>query len=77
MCKTKYITEPVDLYKLLTDDTLYVTDVNYINDDMLCAKYEQVRNFVLPTFNTLIVIACYTTAHARLKLYSYLEPLDQ
>jgi hypothetical protein len=35
MCKTKYITEPVDLYKLLTDDTLYVTDLNYINDGIL------------------------------------------
>ena len=46
-----------------------------INDDLLYVHYRNTDDFVKASGLTNVVLAAYTTAHARLKLYSYLEQL--
>ena len=54
-----------------------MTDANFINDDLIEVHYENVEEFVEADGNTIVVMAAFTTAHARLKLYSVLEQLDR
>ena len=47
-----------------------------VNDKMVAVTYELQDDFVEVLANTNAVIAAYTTAQARLKLYSYIEELQ-
>jgi len=46
-----------------------------INEKMVAVTHAQKNDFIEVMANTNPVIAAYTTAHARLKLYSYIERL--
>ena len=59
----------------MTSDRERVTTVNYVSKDMVEMRWMYKNNFVETNKKTNVVIAAYTTAHARLKLYSYLEHL--
>lgn len=62
---------------MLTADELEVTDASFVNDDVIELKYENKENFVEPNARTNVVVAAFTTAHARLKLYNVLEQLEE
>jgi len=47
-----------------------------VSDKMIAVTYVQKEEFVEVMANTNPVIAAYTTAYARLKLYSYIEKLN-
>lgn len=48
-----------------------------LNDEVVEVHYNEKDEFIEPPGRTNVVIAAFTTAHARLKLYSILEPLDK
>ena len=73
MSKVKLISEPKEYFDMLTSDQIYVTDASFVSDDVLEIRYENNDDFVEPNARTNVVIAAFTTAHARLKLYSVLE----
>jgi len=54
-----------------------IQNVWLISDKMIAVTYVQKDEFVEVMANTNPVIAAYTTAHARLKLYSYIEKLNE
>jgi hypothetical protein len=74
---TVYISEPEQYVELMTNDGIEISDVQYVNDEFVLMKYKKKEDFVETCSYTNIVIAAYTTAHARLKLYSELEKLDR
>ena len=77
MTKVKIISDPAEYFDLLSSDQIKVTDANFINDELIEVHFENVDEFVEADGKTNVVVAAFTTAHARLKLYSVLEQLDR
>ena len=75
MPRIKYISEPVEYFDMLTSDQILVMGINFVSDEMVEMRYQYKEEFVEESGRTNVVIAAYTTAQARLKLYSYLEQL--
>ena len=75
--KVKIISDPAEYFDLLSSDQVKVTDANFINDELIEVHFENVDEFVEADGKTTVVIAAFTTAHARLKLYSVLEQLER
>ena len=67
---------PVYLDKL-TSDQEEVTAVNFVSEDIVEMHWKYKNDFVDANSKTNVVIAAYTTAQARLKLYSYLDKLGE
>ena len=75
MPQIKYISEPTEYFDMLTSDQILVMSINLVSDEMVEMKYQYKEEFVEESGRTNVVIAAYTTAQSRLKLYSYLEQL--
>ena len=77
MSKVKLVSEPKEYFDVLTSDKIEVTDASFVSDDVIEIRYENKDAFIEPNARTNVVIAAFTTAHARLKLYSVLEQLNE
>lgn len=67
------MTEYKRLVKLLTDASLCITTVDILHDNMLKVTYRAKEPEALKTEN--VILALFTTAHARLRLYGVMEEL--
>ena len=78
-CKSKltYISEPKKYIDMMTDETIEVSDLTYVNEEFVAIKWTTKEDFIQPLPNTNVVLAAFTTAQARLKLYELLEPLQE
>ena len=74
--QTVYVDEPKQYVELMTSGDKEVQNLTIVNDTMILLKYKLKEDFVEMLPNTNVVLACYTTAHARLKLYELLEKLE-
>jgi hypothetical protein len=74
--KLTYISDPHEYINMMTDDSIEVTDLLYVNEEHVALRWIHKDQFVESLPNTNVVLAAYTTAHARLKLYSLLENLQ-
>ncbi|KAG5864856.1 hypothetical protein JTB14_001975 [Gonioctena quinquepunctata] len=73
--KTKILNSSEKLFNLLIDPAIIVNALTPVDEETLVCNYEQ-RDEASESFATVYVcIAAYTTAQARLKLYSYLDRL--
>ena len=70
-------TSPDELYSILEDDTLQVTNIRICTEEVLEVVFQHTEETVFPSNKTNVFIAAFTTCWARLKLYSYLEKLEQ
>ena len=77
LTKTKEVTEPKDLYDYLDSDRYVVKDAHMINDETVEIQYIEKEGFVEENDKVNIVIAAFTTAYARLKLYDLLDFLQE
>ena len=77
MTKTKEVTEPKEFYAYLDSDQYVVKDVQMINDETVEIQYLEKEGFVEENDKVNIVIAAFTTAYARLKLYDLLDLLQE
>ena len=77
MPKTEIVTDPQRLVEILTNSEVEVIAYSPVNDYTLyvCWRYNEEAVETSPVTN--VVVAAYTTAQARLKLYSYLEHLGE
>ncbi|CAB4009728.1 DNA polymerase [Paramuricea clavata] len=71
MAKVELIKDPQVYFDYLSSDEINVLDVRFVSDEMVELRYEY-ENFVEPNARTNVVIAAFTTAYARLKLYGVL-----
>ena len=76
MMKTEYVTTSSAFYKILLDDSIDGLNIQFINEEMAQMTYNLKDQFVDNSNSTNIVIAAFTTSHARLKLYGILDKLD-
>ena len=77
LTKTEQIDEPQVFFDYLTSDEITVLDANLVSDEIIEIRYEHGNKFVQPNPNTNVVIAAFTTAHARLQLYDELDMLQE
>jgi len=75
MTQVDHIDDPSIYFDKLTSDKEEVTTVNFVSDEMVEIRWRYKDDFVDNQSKTNVVIAAYTTAQARLKLYSYLDKL--
>ena len=75
--KVEQVKHPHELYRLLTDSANEVQSIRICTDELLEVVYKQTTDNDLPSNKTNIFIAAFTTCWARLKLYSYLDRLQQ
>ena len=71
------VTEPKELFDLLYSSEFEVTDARLVNDEMVEVHYRNVGEFEEQNNKVNIVIAAFTTAYARLKLYDLLDQLQE
>ena len=77
LCKTEMITEPPRYYDLLSSDEFEVSNARIVNDNMVEVQYKSVSEFGEPNNKTNVIVAAFTTAYARLKLYDLLDLLQE
>ena len=77
MTKTKRVTEPKELYHYLDSDQYKPKEAVLVNDETVEIQYMEKEGFVEENDKVNIVIAAFTTAYARLKLYDLLDLLQE
>ena len=77
MVKTEQIRDPQKYFDYLTSDAVRVLDANLVSDDLIEIRYEHTENFIEADAKTNVVVAAFTTAYARLKLYGVLDTLQE
>ncbi|XP_031355210.1 uncharacterized protein LOC116179552 [Photinus pyralis] len=77
LTKTAIVSEPEQFFQMLTDPAVELNSIIPVNDETLIVNWTLPEEAVEPLRTTNVVLAAYTTAHARLKLYSYLEQLGE
>jgi hypothetical protein len=73
--KTLIVDNPSALFNMLTNPTTHINGILPINDAVVVVNYETIEEAAVPLSTVNVCLAAYTTAQARLKLYSYLEKL--
>ncbi|XP_056001762.1 uncharacterized protein LOC130048746 [Ostrea edulis] len=81
--KSLYLTEEEELQQKLQDATLEVKGIELLENrerpecDMMLINYQEKEEFLEDCPFGNVVLACFTTAHARLHLYETLQPLGE
>ena len=75
LSQTKILDDPAEVYKLLQNDRVTVDNIRLINEEVIEVTYKDDEHFAQVNPKTNVVIAAFTTCHARLKLYEVLERL--
>ena len=71
------VTEPKEFFEFLYSSEFEVSDARLVNDETVEVHYSNVGEFAEQNNKVNIVIAAFTTAYARLKLYDLLDLLQE
>ena len=77
LTKTEMVYEPKRFYELLYSSAFEVCDARLVNDDAVEVQYKNITEFAEQNNKVNVVIAAFTTAYARLKLYDLLDLLQE
>ena len=77
LTKVDMVYEPKRFFELLYADEFEVTDARIVNDNAIEVHYKCVDEFVQQNNKVNVVVAAFTTAYARLKLYDLLDLLQE
>ena len=77
LTKTERLTEPKEFFNYLQSDQYEVKDAQMVNDETIEIQYTEKEGFIEQNDKVNIVIAAFTTAYARLKLYDLLDLLQE
>jgi hypothetical protein len=75
--KFKILTKPIELERLLNDDQYIVHHIDFADNDFIQVSFSQKSKYSFGGLNTNSVIAAFTTAQARLKLYDEIDILGE
>ncbi|XP_071507356.1 uncharacterized protein [Diadema antillarum] len=73
----RVISDPAELYKLLISDEIRMVDLNFVNDEVVEVRSVKRDEFEQQSPRSNVVLAAFTTAQARLKLYNVLDRLGE
>ena len=71
------VTEPKQFFDYMYSSKYEVTDARLVNDETVEVHYRNAEEFEEQNNKVNIVIAAFTTAYARLKLYDLLDLLQE
>ena len=71
------VQEPSRFFDLLYSDEFEVCDARLVNENMVEVQYRNTDEFTTQNAKVNVVIAAFTTAYARLKLYDLLDLLQE
>ena len=77
LSKTEMVTELRRFLELLDESQYEVSNARLVNDGTVEVNYRNMEEFEEPNNKVNIVIAAFTTAYARLKLYDLLDQLQE
>ena len=77
LTKTEMVQDPSRFFELLYTAEFEVCDARMVNDDMIEVQYRNTEEFSEQNNKVNVVIAAFTTAYARLKLYDLLDLLQE
>lgn len=75
--KKLFINDRDQLLNLITDPSYETQSIYALSSDAILASYKLLSGAEMLHPNVNVVIAAYTTAHARLHLYNYLDKLQE
>ena len=75
--RNTYISEPQEYVKMMTDSSIVIQNMIFINEDYIILCWISKKEFTESLSNTSVAVAAFTTAQARLKLYTLLEGLQE
>ncbi|XP_062574745.1 uncharacterized protein LOC134236588 [Saccostrea cucullata] len=81
--KVRYLDEVEELHQLLQNSTLDIKDVRLLVnkedsiEDKILVNFQDKQEFVEECPFGNVILACFTTAYARLHLYETLQPLEE
>ena len=75
--KTKVVSDPKEYLELLSNAGVEVTNANIINDEVMEMFYVMKDPFIEASDRTNAVLAAFTTAQARIKLYKVMHALSR
>lgn len=73
--QVSYITDPREYVRMMSDSTVTIHDVFHVSDEYVALQWSRASEYDVGLPHTNVVLAAYTTAHARLRLYEILERL--
>ncbi|XP_054272648.1 uncharacterized protein LOC128992928 [Macrosteles quadrilineatus] len=73
--KATIVRDPKTLFKMFSSPEIDVNRVQIVNDEVVVVSWEYIEEVGEPLRNVNVVLAAYTTAQARLKLYEHLDSL--
>ena len=71
------VKEPKRFFDLLNSAEFEVSNAHMVNEEMVEVQYKNVKEFAEQNDKVNVVIAAFTTAYARLKLYDLLDLLQE
>ena len=74
--KTKYINSYAEIVKHFSSRDSIVTDMTLVGEDLAVLQYQAIGEAVESSPKTNVILAAFTTAHARTVLYGYMDCLD-
>jgi hypothetical protein len=77
MTQSEYFTEPDEYFRCVFDQENEVISIKLVSEQMVLVNFRKGEDFIDTVPNTNPVIASYVTCLARLKLYTYLEQLQE
>ena len=72
-----YVSDVTVFFDMMTSDNQEIKNVRFVKEEMVQMDLVHKEDFIETSRITNVVIAAYSTAQARLKLYQYLESLDR
>ncbi|CAM5131628.1 unnamed protein product [Natator depressus] len=74
---TSIVRDPDELFQYLFSPNYEVSSCEFIDDETACVSWKHAKDRYSVSGNTNVFIACFTTAYARLELYSLLDGLQE
>ena len=76
LSKTKYVRSYAEIIRHAKCDTTTLTDICIVGDELALVQYEDNEEWIRPSPKTNVILAAFTTAHARCVLYGYMDKLN-
>ena len=73
----EFVSDPARFAEIMFTETNVVHNVRVLSDKMLYVTYSKAEDHTIPATHSNVVVAAFTTANCRLRLYEELEKLDR
>jgi hypothetical protein len=77
MRKTTHTDKSEEFFDLISSEKKIITNVTFPTNEIAEVQWEEEDNFITPSKTTNVVLAAFTTAHARIALFKILNQLNE